>query len=94
MNCQHCQRRLMSIEKPAYAEPLVAAHLTECASCREFQRLLLRVEANVRRVPVPPSRKKARFLERIPDGKYAGFTIERGSFTKVFAIAETCTNPS
>ena len=65
MNCQHCQRRLMSIEKPAYAEPLVAAHLTECASCREFQRLLLRVEANVRRVPVPPSRKKARFLERV-----------------------------
>src|SRR5947208_5318956 len=65
MKCQQCQRRLLCVEKPASAELAVDAHLAECAVCREFQRHLLQIEANVRRLPVPPSNKKERFLERI-----------------------------
>src|SRR5262249_44936663 len=65
MKCEQCQRRLLCVEKPASAELAVEAHLAECQLCREFQRHLLQIEANVRRLPVPPSRKKERFLERI-----------------------------
>src|SRR5262245_39138817 len=65
MNCEQCQRRLLCVEKPGSAELAAEAHLAECAVCREFQRHLLQIEANVLRLPVPPSKKKERFLERI-----------------------------
>jgi hypothetical protein len=65
MNCQQCQSRLMSSEKPEFPSFEVDAHLAECLSCREFQRQLVFLESQIGRVPVPPSRTKTRLLEQL-----------------------------
>jgi hypothetical protein len=55
----------MATEKPDFPALEVQAHLAVCLACREFQRQLLRVEANVPRIPVPPTAAKARLLQQI-----------------------------
>jgi hypothetical protein len=63
MNCAHCQRRLLLAEKPEFPDLDVEGHLAGCQACRDFQRQLLCVEANVPRVPVPASDGKQRLLQ-------------------------------
>jgi hypothetical protein len=65
MNCQQCQRRLMSVEKPEFPDLPAQAHLAECLACRDFQRQLVLMESNVPRVPVPASQAKARLLQQL-----------------------------
>jgi hypothetical protein len=65
MNCQQCQRRLMSVEKPAFPDLPAQAHLAECLACRDFQQQLVLLENSVPRVPVPASKAKARLLQQI-----------------------------
>jgi hypothetical protein len=62
MNCPQCQRRLMCSEKPEFPDFAVAAHLAGCMTCRDFQRQLQMIEANVPRIPLPPSTAKDRLL--------------------------------
>jgi hypothetical protein len=68
MNCKNCQRRLLKAECPDDPEPTVVAHLRGCAACREWQRRLLQVEANVPRLPVPAARAPANFVARLLSG--------------------------
>jgi hypothetical protein len=77
MNCQQCQRRLMSSERPEFPSLPVDAHLAECLSCREFQRQLVLVENNVGRVPVPASRGKAHLLQQILQQSKASPAVTR-----------------
>jgi hypothetical protein len=69
MNCRQCRKRLLASQRPASPPSKVQAHLAACQACRKFQRQLAKVEANVVRLPVPPSRAKAAFLAtlRQPD---------------------------
>ncbi len=56
MNCLDCQRQLLACDEPA-SQPLeVAAHLADCFACQQWHQRLLRIESNVLRLPVPPSR--------------------------------------
>ncbi|HYV34462.1 MAG TPA: hypothetical protein VE988_02085 [Gemmataceae bacterium] len=65
MNCQKCQQRLMSTERPEFPDLKVQAHLAICAACREFQRNVAKLEANVQRIPIPPTDAKARLVREI-----------------------------
>ncbi len=62
MNCDACQRQLLILEDPDAPPAEVAAHLAECLVCRDWQRQLLQIEHNVRRLPVPASQPHA-FLD-------------------------------
>lgn len=65
MNCQIIQRRLLGVEDPEGLPAEVQAHLDGCAACRECQARLVQLEANVRRLPVPPSRARAAFVRQL-----------------------------
>lgn len=56
MNCLDCQRQLLACDDPASQSLEVAAHLADCLACQEWHQHLLRIESNVPRLPVPPSR--------------------------------------
>jgi hypothetical protein len=55
MTCNECQRSLLQLLDPSAASADLAGHLTECAVCRQFQLRLVRIDTNVRRMPVPAS---------------------------------------
>ncbi|MFO0965588.1 MAG: hypothetical protein U0793_08400 [Gemmataceae bacterium] len=62
MNCKTCRRLLMRNPDLA-APPLEAeAHLAACEGCRKVAARLHIIEANVPRLPVPPSNRKADVL--------------------------------
>jgi predicted anti-sigma-YlaC factor YlaD len=65
MNCAAVQRRLLQIERPERPPAALRHHLARCARCRHWQRRLLRLEANVPRLPVPPSGAPAKLLQEI-----------------------------
>jgi hypothetical protein len=65
MDCRACQHWLLAAEDPARPESEIDVHLQACSSCRDWQRQLLRVEANVPRLPVPPSHGKDRLLREL-----------------------------
>jgi len=65
MNCQECQDQLLSCADPVAPPVEVEAHLAECHACRQQQLMLLQIEANVARVPVPPSEVKEHFLRQL-----------------------------
>jgi hypothetical protein len=71
MNCQQCQRRLMAAEQLEDAALAIEAHLGQCETCRQFRRQLVRIEANVPRLPLPPSRAKQTLLNQILAGPAA-----------------------
>ncbi len=60
MNCAVVQRRLLANSHRLPNE--VRAHLAYCGACRAWRRRLVRLERNVPLLPVPPSRRKAKFL--------------------------------
>jgi hypothetical protein len=55
MNCQSVQRQILASEHPDRLEPEVERHLAGCPACREVQRSLLRIEAALPTLPIPPS---------------------------------------
>jgi hypothetical protein len=65
MNCELCERRLLASPDPDDLPAEVALHLAECPACRDRQRRLLEIEAQVPLLPVPVSYAKGRFLQRI-----------------------------
>lgn len=56
MNCQECQRLLLTCDDPASQPMEAAAHLAECGACQQWHRRLLQIESNVPLLPVPASR--------------------------------------
>lgn len=65
MNCTQFQRRLLGTETPDRPADEVEAHLVACPACRDWQRRLLQLEANVARIPVPPSSARSDLIRRI-----------------------------
>jgi hypothetical protein len=65
MNCDVCERRLLNSAEPDDPPAEVALHLAECPACRDRQRQLLEIEAQVPLLPIPPSHGKAGFLQRL-----------------------------
>src|SRR5262245_37986964 len=65
MNCSTLQRRLLLLDSPDQPTGELAAHLAQCATCREWQRRMVQIEANLTRLPVPSSSGKARLLLRL-----------------------------
>jgi hypothetical protein len=63
MNCQQCQRHLLSCERLDSQPPDVAGHLTECQDCRQWQRRLLQIESHVPSLPLPLSQGKEQFVQ-------------------------------
>jgi hypothetical protein len=65
MKCDFYQRRLLTMENPDNPPAEVVAHLARCAVCRDWQRRLLQLEANVPRLPVPPTGARETLLDRL-----------------------------
>lgn len=65
MNCSVIRSRLLKAEDPSRPEEDVQAHLGECPDCAAWQRLLVQVEANVPRLPVPLSTGRAAAVQMI-----------------------------
>ena len=74
MNCTVLQRRLLSCEQPEQPDADLKSHLVQCPSCLAWQRRLVRMERNIRLVPVPPSTTRAELLQRIL-GSRSGSTM-------------------
>jgi hypothetical protein len=55
MNCQSIQSLILASEHPDRLAPEVERHLARCPACREVQQSLLRIEADIPTLPVPPS---------------------------------------
>jgi hypothetical protein len=68
MNCDRCQRRLLSAEDPVLPSLEVQAHLAGCPDCQAWQRQLLLIERSVPRIPIPRSAGKSRLLVRLFQG--------------------------
>jgi len=56
MTCHDCREKLLRTLDPSMPSTEVAAHVAECDDCRQYQQDLLRIESNIARIPVPPSR--------------------------------------
>jgi hypothetical protein len=69
MNCQLCQRHLLSCERLDSQPPEVAGHLAECHDCRQWQARLLLIESHVPLLPLPLSQRKEQFLRDFAEGK-------------------------
>src|SRR5947208_3504770 len=69
MNCQQCQRHLLSCERFDSQPPEVAGHLADCQECRQWQRRLLLIESHVPALPLPLSQGKEQFLQDFVEGK-------------------------
>jgi hypothetical protein len=65
MNCEVCQRRLLATREPQTPAPEVQAHLADCPACRRWHSRLVRIEAHVPLLPVPPSHGKKRLLAQL-----------------------------
>lgn len=75
MNCASCQRLLLSLADPTSPPPEAAVHLAGCVTCREVLERLTRIEANVPRLPTPPSQRKeevVRFFLNPSQGPVSG----------------------
>jgi hypothetical protein len=68
MNCQDCQRYLLSCERFDSRPPDVAGHLAECLACGQWQKRLLQIESHVPSLPLPLSSGKEAFLQSFLEG--------------------------
>jgi len=68
MNCQQCQRHLLSCERFDSQPPEVAGHLVECLDCRKWQKRLLQIESQVPALPLPVSQGKEQFVHSFLQG--------------------------
>jgi hypothetical protein len=70
MKCAKIQSRLLAAERPDQPGSDVKRHLAECASCRALYRRLVRIEHDIRHIPVPPSTRRpgfvAQFVQQTP----------------------------
>jgi hypothetical protein len=70
MKCAKIQSRLLAAERPDQPGSDVKRHLAECASCRALYRRLVRIEHDLRHIPVPPSTRRpgfvAQFVQQTP----------------------------
>src|SRR5262245_11069076 len=79
MNCDLLRSRLLASPHPERPPADLRAHLTACASCRQWQRRLVRLERQIPRLPVPPSRTKDEVVRRILTApRRTPATLERG----------------
>src|SRR5207253_107670 len=62
-------------ERPEQPAPVVVTHLAGCSACRGWHRRLVQVEQDIPRLPVPPSRPPAAFLEQLLNGPSPGKLI-------------------
>jgi hypothetical protein len=88
MNCDVVQRRLLGVEDPAQPPEELAAHLTMCGSCRDWQSHLLHLEEHVPLLPVPASRGKSRMLRRL-----LRETVAKGDTVTATAAPTLSTSP-
>jgi len=68
MNCEQCQRHLLSCERFDSQPPEVAGHLAECPDCRHWHKRLLQIESQVPALPLPLSRCKEQFVQSFLQG--------------------------
>jgi hypothetical protein len=64
VNCTVLQRRLLSSDHPEQPDTELTSHLAHCPSCLAWQRRLVRMERDLRLLPVPPSTAKEQWLQR------------------------------
>ncbi len=72
MNCSQVRQHLLSSDRPDQPAAAVAAHLAGCPACRAYRHRLVRLEQDLPRLAVPPSRPPVQLLEQIlraPAGK-------------------------
>jgi hypothetical protein len=62
--CNACRKNLLALERPDRPAESTAAHLAECAACRNWQRRLLLAERAVARLAVPPAEEARTALIR------------------------------
>src|SRR5437762_3319822 len=55
MTCRDCQMSLLQLLDPSAPSGDVSAHLGDCQVCQRYHQRLVRIEANVARMPVPSS---------------------------------------
>jgi hypothetical protein len=55
MSCISVRQRLLASERPDHPAATESRHLSSCADCRAWLRLLVRLEQRLSLVPVPPS---------------------------------------
>jgi hypothetical protein len=65
MKCSVLQRQLLELERPDHPPIELLTHLARCPACRAWQRHLLQLESDVRRLPVPASTTRDDFLQRL-----------------------------
>ena len=65
MTCTTVRQHLLASERPDQPAPAMAAHLSGCSACRGWHRRLVRLEQDIPRLAVPPSRPPASFLEQL-----------------------------
>lgn len=65
MNCTVLQRRLLSCEQPEQPDADLNSHLAQCPSCLAWHCRLVRMERDIRLLPVPTSAVKEELLQRI-----------------------------
>jgi hypothetical protein len=65
MNCSLVRQHLLASERPDQPAPALAAHLARCPTCRAWHGRLVKLEQDLPRLPVPPSRPPARLLEQV-----------------------------
>ncbi|MFL5245156.1 MAG: hypothetical protein ACJ8FY_23890 [Gemmataceae bacterium] len=76
MKCNEIHAWLLGCERPDRLPADLAAHVAECASCRAWQRRLLRLERLVRSMPAPVSTAKAEFVRDFVGGMPLGEELE------------------
>ena len=72
MSCTTVRQHLLASEQPDQPAPALAGHLAGCSACRGWHRRLVRLEQDLPRLPVPPSRPPAHFLEQLRHGPRSG----------------------
>lgn len=68
MKCNAVHTWLLGSERPDRPPADLAAHLAECATCRAWQRRLLRLERGLKRLPAPASDAKSLFVRNFVGG--------------------------
>ena len=76
MKCTFCQQQLLYSQETELPEA-VAAHLADCAACRQWHQRLLQIESNVSQLPVPVSPARDVFMQEFVQGTNLTTTLAR-----------------